>query len=314
MSLWLLAGNDCVLEATESELSRGNRAGRPNRRFLATPLREIISQKSTASRAGRRELFPDAASGTAGGTGRAMHARTNIRNGLPSRHVTAAPDSALSAMAREAGGGFGRAFAVEIFKKTPGVAGLKPGGRDVAKDIVDCGVINVEAGTLDVKLTGAERAQRKTKRASRATNPGSGALWKVAQQAGSAVDGAVTTRVAHARSSVMRTSRRTIFAFVLGAIPLAPAFAFDGTPVNAPARQAAPLGVVSAPAANAAPTGNKPVPPAAVPNAGAAATTMASNAASSQVVALEYAAEGGHPVAQWKLGRIFLCSETQHGQ
>ena len=224
---------------------------------------------------------------------------------MPSRHVTAAPDSALSAMAREAGGGFGRAFAVEIFKKTPGVAGLKPGGRDVAKDIADCGVINVEADTPDVKLTGAERAQRKTKRASRATNPGSGALWKVAQQAGSAVDGAVTTLVAHARSSVMRTSRRTIFAFVLGAIPLAPAFAFDGTPVNAPARQAAPLGVVSAPAANAAPTGNKPVPPAAVPNAGAAATTVASNAASSQVVALEYAAEGGHPVAQWKLGRMY---------
>ena len=39
----------------------------------------------------------------------------------------------------------------------------------------------------------------------------------------------------------MRTSRRTIIAFVLGALPLAPAFEFDGTPVNAPVKQTAPL-------------------------------------------------------------------------
>jgi uncharacterized protein len=99
----------------------------------------------------------------------------------------------------------------------------------------------------------------------------------------------------------MRTSRRTIIAFVLGALPLAPAFGFDGTPVNAPVKQAAPLGVVATPPAAATPL-NKPVPPAAVPTA---AVPTATNATSSSVVALEYAAEGGHPVAQWKLGRMY---------
>ncbi|MFO1108681.1 MAG: tetratricopeptide repeat protein [Bradyrhizobium sp.] len=96
----------------------------------------------------------------------------------------------------------------------------------------------------------------------------------------------------------MRTSRRTIIAFVLGALPLAPAFGFDGTPVNTPAK---PLGVVSPPVASA-PLGSKPVPPAAVPTS---AVPGAVNAASTSMNALEYAAEGGHPVAQWKLGRMY---------
>jgi TPR repeat protein len=100
----------------------------------------------------------------------------------------------------------------------------------------------------------------------------------------------------------MRTSRRTILAFVLGALPLAPAFGFDGTPVNSPVKQAAPLGVTSTPSVAAAPLSNKPIPPAAIPGA---AVPTAANAASSTVVALEYAADGGHPVAQWKLGRMY---------
>ncbi len=99
----------------------------------------------------------------------------------------------------------------------------------------------------------------------------------------------------------MRTSRRTIIAFVLGAIPLAPAFGFDGTPVNSPVKPAAPLGVVATPPA-AAQLHNKPVPPAPVP---ASAVPGAANATSSSMMALEYAAEGGHPVAQWKLGRMY---------
>jgi uncharacterized protein len=97
----------------------------------------------------------------------------------------------------------------------------------------------------------------------------------------------------------MRTSRRTILAFVLGALPLAPAFGFDGSPVNSPVKQSAPLGVVST-QPGTAPLSNKPVPPAAVP-----AATNAAATSSSSVVALEYAAEGGHPVAQWKLGRMY---------
>lgn len=96
----------------------------------------------------------------------------------------------------------------------------------------------------------------------------------------------------------MRTSRRTIIALVLGAIPLAPAFGFDGSPVNSPVNPAAPLAVVSPQPGAAKPIANpnRPVPPAAVPAAASSAQS---------VNALEYAAEGGHPVAQWKLGRMY---------
>ena len=52
--------------------------------------------------------------------------------------------------------------------------------------------IDAVAGTLNVKLTDAELAQRKTKWRARETNHTSGALWKYAQQVGPAVNGAVT--------------------------------------------------------------------------------------------------------------------------
>lgn len=104
----------------------------------------------------------------------------------------------------------------------------------------------------------------------------------------------------------MRTSRRTILALVLGAIPLAPALGFDGSPVNSPVTQAAPLGVVSTkPAPVAKSLGNRPVPPAPVPAAATPAAAAVASNTSSSMVALEYAAEGGHPVAQWKLGRMY---------
>jgi len=56
-------------------------------------------------------------------------------------------------------------------------------------DIIE---IDAVAGTLNVKLTEAELAERKTKWKPRATNHTSGALWKYAQQVGPAVAGAVT--------------------------------------------------------------------------------------------------------------------------
>jgi dihydroxy-acid dehydratase len=56
-------------------------------------------------------------------------------------------------------------------------------------DIIE---IDAVAGILDVKLSDAELANRKTKWAPRATNHTSGALWKYAEQVGPAVDGAVT--------------------------------------------------------------------------------------------------------------------------
>jgi uncharacterized protein len=88
----------------------------------------------------------------------------------------------------------------------------------------------------------------------------------------------------------MRISRRIIVAFVLGAIPVATAgFAFDGAPAN----QDATIPVVAAQPGTVNPL-KKAVPPA----------TPESNLTSS-LTALQYAAEGGHPLAQWKLGKMY---------
>jgi len=97
----------------------------------------------------------------------------------------------------------------------------------------------------------------------------------------------------------MRTSRRIILALMLGATPVAaPGFAFDGAPVKPDAT----LLMGSQPAAAQAVTAQalKKVPPAA-PTATATATAVAAPSLNS----LQYAAEGGHPVAQWKLGRMY---------
>jgi dihydroxy-acid dehydratase len=56
-------------------------------------------------------------------------------------------------------------------------------------DIIE---IDAVAGTLNVKLTEKELAERKTRWRPRETNHTSGVLWKYAQQVGPAVDGAVT--------------------------------------------------------------------------------------------------------------------------
>ena len=42
VSLWLRDGNDCSVAATDIQHLSGNRGGRTKRRFLATPLHEII--------------------------------------------------------------------------------------------------------------------------------------------------------------------------------------------------------------------------------------------------------------------------------
>jgi uncharacterized protein len=94
----------------------------------------------------------------------------------------------------------------------------------------------------------------------------------------------------------MRTSERTIVAFVLGtALLAAPALAFDGAPVNQPAVPA----VSVQPPATTPGALKKPVPPAAIPD------TSLNSSASTSLSALQYAAEDGHPVAQWKLGRMY---------
>jgi hypothetical protein len=85
----------------------------------------------------------------------------------------------------------------------------------------------------------------------------------------------------------MRTSERIIFALMLGAAPLAaPANAFDGAPVS----HDTAIPVISAQPGTVAAL-KKPVAPAAMPD--------------TSLTALQYAAEGGHPIAQWKLGRMY---------
>jgi len=89
----------------------------------------------------------------------------------------------------------------------------------------------------------------------------------------------------------MRTSRRIIFALMLGAAPVAGSgFAFDG----APAKPDAALPIVGQSAAQA-------VTAQALKKATPPATAVAAPSLNS----LQYAAEGGHPVAQWKLGRMY---------
>jgi hypothetical protein len=86
----------------------------------------------------------------------------------------------------------------------------------------------------------------------------------------------------------MRISERIAFALILGAMPMAtPGFAFDGAPVN----KDAAIPVVSAQPGAAAALKKAITPSTPTPEA--------------SFNALQYAAEGGHPVAQWKLGRMY---------
>lgn len=83
----------------------------------------------------------------------------------------------------------------------------------------------------------------------------------------------------------MRTSRRIIFALILGATPVATSgFAFDGAPVNQDS---------TIPGVTAQPGTTSPMKKVVAPVADPAFN------------ALQYAAEGGHPLAQWKLGRMY---------
>jgi exopolysaccharide production negative regulator len=83
----------------------------------------------------------------------------------------------------------------------------------------------------------------------------------------------------------MRTFERAIFALILGATPVATAgFAFDGAPVN----QDSAIPVVTAQPGTASSL-KKTVAP--VPD--------------TSLTSLQYAAEGGHPIAQWRLGRMY---------
>jgi TPR repeat protein len=96
---------------------------------------------------------------------------------------------------------------------------------------------------------------------------------------------------------------------MLGAAPVATSgFAFEGTPVNP---KDAALPVVSQPAAaalNAQALGGGALG-GALGSPGlkktAAPATATAVATAPSLTSLQYAAEGGHPVAQWKLGRMY---------
>jgi TPR repeat protein len=84
----------------------------------------------------------------------------------------------------------------------------------------------------------------------------------------------------------MRTFERIIFALMLGAMPLAaPALAFDGAPVNQDAALSVVLGQPGAAAGI-----KRAVPP---------------QPSDTSLTTLEYAADGGDPIAQWKLARMY---------
>jgi uncharacterized protein len=90
----------------------------------------------------------------------------------------------------------------------------------------------------------------------------------------------------------MRTSNRIIVASILAALPFASAYAFDGAPVN----RDTTIPVVSGQPALAGAV-KKPT--------GGAATGSTTPDTATTLTALQYAAEGGHPIAQWKLGRMY---------
>lgn len=90
----------------------------------------------------------------------------------------------------------------------------------------------------------------------------------------------------------MRTSRRALVAFVLGAAALsAPALAFDGS-----ASKDVTLPVVT-------------TLPGSVATVRSKAAAVVTTPQETSLSALQYAAEGGHPGAQFKLGRMYASGE-----
>jgi exopolysaccharide production negative regulator len=102
----------------------------------------------------------------------------------------------------------------------------------------------------------------------------------------------------------MRTSRHIALTVIVGAaMAVGPAFAFEGTtPGGRPSAglSAPSAGLVGAPA-------GIPVPPMPVAGAAPSGALAVKNAVPvpNTLTALQYAAEGGHPIAQWRLGRMY---------
>lgn len=149
-----------------------------------------------------------------------MEAKTNLNGRLPSRYVT---EDAACAPHRSIAGSFELADVAEVFKRTPCLPDLKPGGQLVAKDSyeADCiplvmktlldggflhgkrGAISVDArsvnacsvvtgcGGLDAGLSDTEFEERRAAWQPPELAFGSGYLWQYSRQIEAARHGAV---------------------------------------------------------------------------------------------------------------------------
>jgi TPR repeat protein len=108
----------------------------------------------------------------------------------------------------------------------------------------------------------------------------------------------------------MRISRHIASIVIAGAaVAATPAFAFEGTTPGGP-----PAPALSAPSAGFVPPasisgGALPVTAAAAPSAAGAVGMKATVLPQNSLTALQYAAEGGHPIAQWRLGRMYASGD-----
>jgi TPR repeat protein len=105
----------------------------------------------------------------------------------------------------------------------------------------------------------------------------------------------------------MRISRHIASIVMAGAaVAATPALAFEGTTPGG-----RPAAARSAPAAGLVPPASIPASPAmpvaasAAPSAAGAVALKNAVPPSNSLTALQYAAEGGHPIAQWRLGRMY---------
>ena len=159
-------------------------------------------------------------------------------------------------------------------------------------DIIE---IDAEKGTINVKVSDAELAERKKSWKPRESEYGSGYIWKYAQQVGPARQRRRHPSGRCGREGLLCGQLTTLRIAVVGAglLAAAPAFAFDGS--KAPdARCRAGRRADCAGAADADAKRSAPAPSA-----------LKSGDKIKAVHSLEYAAEKGHFLAQWKLGRMY---------
>lgn len=200
-----------------------------------------------------------------GSTGWAIRVNCNIANPSARGGQTERRSSTRSERGCRALSAFNQESA-SVAKLTRSFFGLNVTGREVAKDSYDRGLIK-NCGSL---VSSEERGRRP------------GLRGRSHPQVMS-----LAALLSGARFGVMQKAGRSIYvALLTGAVFLtgAPVFAFEGTTVGG---------------------GSDAAIPVAIAQPGSAKIMAKSSAVEPSLTALQYAAEGGHPVAQWKLGRMY---------